>query len=168
MTATAQGFPSIQVGLVDVRTKLSDEQLARVEALHVAREVLENKPGLFVGSKIDGTRSVYDLISLAEWIEQGSSTFDTPEPTEPDIADGSTAQDHFNEGWNAHRREVLSVSDAVDPKSGVEWSREHPAENTKPDASTEAVARLATAMNLPPDILSVPVAPTEDKSVGPW
>jgi hypothetical protein len=51
---------------------LRPSQRRRIEALQSARGVLANTPALFAGSKIDGTRSVGDLIALAEWILFGS------------------------------------------------------------------------------------------------
>lgn len=61
-------------------TTFNLDQHRRVEALKVARSILENKPSPFAGTKVEAIRSVGDLTYLADWILAGSST-DT-EPTD--------------------------------------------------------------------------------------
>jgi hypothetical protein len=56
---------------------LRPSQLRRVEALQVARNTLASTPAVFSGSKLDGTRSIGDLVALADWILFGSDG--TPE-----------------------------------------------------------------------------------------
>jgi hypothetical protein len=55
---------------------LTLDQLRRIEALKVARSILENKPGLFAGSKVEANRAVYDLTFLADWIIDGPDNND--------------------------------------------------------------------------------------------
>ena len=57
-----------------VEQVLTLDQRRRVEALQVARRILENKPGLFAGSKVETSRTVIDLIDLGDWILDGSRT----------------------------------------------------------------------------------------------
>jgi hypothetical protein len=58
-------------------------QQRRVEALKIARQILEVKPGVFSGSKVEANRQVYDLTYLADWIIAGPDetelTDDAPE-----------------------------------------------------------------------------------------
>lgn len=60
---------------------LRPSQLRRVAALHEARKVLENKAGLFVGSKMGEGFGVGDLTYVAGWIIDG------PVPDERDTAE---------------------------------------------------------------------------------
>lgn len=56
---------------------LRPSQLRRVEALKVARQILEIKPGIFTGSKLESARSVVvDLMTLADWILLGPDNSD--------------------------------------------------------------------------------------------
>lgn len=63
---------------------LRPSQLRRVGALRVARSILENKPGVFSGSKVEANRAVYDLTYLADWIisgpDLGTIQDDEPKP----------------------------------------------------------------------------------------
>jgi hypothetical protein len=73
---------TVRAAAVAVDTKLTDDQLRRVEALQVARQTLENKAGLFAGSKVEAHRAVYDLTYLADWIIDGPGAYaseDVPE-----------------------------------------------------------------------------------------
>lgn len=75
MTDTAVPLPEL---LVD--PLLTADQRRRVEALKVARQVLENKPGVFSGSKLEPARSVVvDLMTLADWIIDGPDSDDRVE-----------------------------------------------------------------------------------------
>lgn len=73
---------TVRVAAVAVDTKLTDDQLRRVEALQVARQTLENKPGLFAGSKVEANRAVYDLTYLADWIIDGPAAYADDEPSD--------------------------------------------------------------------------------------
>lgn len=66
MTDTAVPLPETTTEPI-----LTIDQRRRVEALQIARRILESKPGLFVGSKIEEGRRVGDLTYLAEWILGG-------------------------------------------------------------------------------------------------
>jgi hypothetical protein len=70
---------------------LRPAQLRRVEALQVARRMLESKGGMFGGSKVEENRAVYDLTYLADWIIDGPSDFDGDEDY-PDATDVANAQ----------------------------------------------------------------------------
>lgn len=62
-----------------VEPVLTLDQRRRVEALQVARHILENKPQMFAGAKIDPSRTVADLTDLGDWIIDGSKSL---EPTQ--------------------------------------------------------------------------------------
>jgi hypothetical protein len=81
---TAVPMPERKTGTVpDPTTKLTDDQLRRIEALQIARQALEQRPGLFAGSKIEATsRVVFDLTYLADWIIDGPDATRDLEPTE--------------------------------------------------------------------------------------
>jgi hypothetical protein len=82
---------------------LRPSQRRRIEALQSARGVLANTPALFAGSKIDGTRSVGDLIVLAEWILFGSD--------EPDTSDADAAYLR-QQGYISGVRDAATFADA--------------------------------------------------------
>jgi hypothetical protein len=67
---------------------LTIDQLRRVEALKVARSILESKPGLFGGSKVEENRAVYDLTYLADWIIDGPDR-DDDEADTVDMVNGA-------------------------------------------------------------------------------
>lgn len=102
---------------------LRPSQLRRVEALKSARSVLENKAGLWTGSKVDEGRSVVDMLTLADWILTGADPY--PSPTQRDASN----QLYFESGWEAVRAEVMSLADNFDSRAAVDWVREHPAKD---------------------------------------
>lgn len=68
---------------------LTTDQLRRVEALRVARQTLESKPGLFAGSKVEANRAVYDLTYLADWIIDGPDSYASEDDFKVDLANGA-------------------------------------------------------------------------------
>lgn len=114
---------TVRAAAVAVDTKLTDDQLRRVEALQVARQTLENKPGLFAGSKVEANRAVYDLTYLADWIIDGP---DNDEPLSLETSRDASNAAYFNSGWEAVRREVLSVAEQMGDTPAVDWIRQHP------------------------------------------
>jgi hypothetical protein len=60
---------------------LTADQRRRVEALQVSRQILENKAGLFAGSKVEANRAVYDLTYLADWIIDGPDSYASEDDT---------------------------------------------------------------------------------------
>lgn len=79
MTDTAVPLPETEA-VPDDGSMLTADQRRRVEALQVARQILENKPGLFAGSKLEPARSVVtDLTYLADWIINGPDSDDRVE-----------------------------------------------------------------------------------------
>lgn len=127
---------TVRVAAVAVDTKLTDDQLRRVEALQVARQTLENKPGLFAGSKVEANRAVYDLTYLADWIIAG------PADDEPSDA---TATEEELQSMNWARRqgyvegvraaEMISRAGGDADKIGSLLVDDIPPEPTRPYAS---------------------------------
>lgn len=64
----------------DDGSMLKADQRRRVEALQVARQVIETKSGFFAGSKISAQATIGDLTYLASWILDGSPV-DDEEPS---------------------------------------------------------------------------------------
>lgn len=123
----------------DDGSMLTVDQRRRVEALQVARQILENKPGLFAGSKVEANRAVYDLTYLGDWITDGPDNDDTVEiktfggetvavvPMSPETARDASNAAYFNSGWDAVVREVRAVAAQQGAEAAVEWARTHPA-----------------------------------------
>jgi len=123
----------------DDGSMLTVDQRRRVEALQVARQILENKPGLFAGSKVAANRAVYDLTYLGDWIIDGPDNDDTVEiktfggetvavvPMNPETARDASNAAYFNSGWDAVVREVRAVAAQQGAEAAVEWARTHPA-----------------------------------------
>ena len=150
MTDTAVPLPEpIDTDAVQDDQVLRPSQRRRVEALQAARQILEIKPGIFTGSKLEPARSVVvDLMTLADWIIDGpdrdNDTVDlmngagervtsiSTRPGQwadvsPQTAHDASARAYFESGWEAVRTEVLSLAEQVDSRSAVDWIRDHPA-----------------------------------------
>lgn len=117
-------------------TTFNLDQHRRVEALKVARSILENKPSPFAGTKVEAIRSVGDLTYLADWIIAGSSTDDAGErvvsvSSKPGV-------------WEPPRSAADLIADAAPKTVSAPWSgREYAKLPDDADAAADADHRAA-------------------------
>lgn len=150
MTDTAVPLPETEAEAVpDDGSMLTADQRRRVSALQIARDVLENKPALFAGAKVPEVRSVGDLTYLADWIIDGT---DTDAPLSLETSRDATNKAYFDSGWEAVRREVLSLAEHEGAAVAVQWTHDHPADGRLIDG---------------PDTLTADLGPYPDENNGP-
>lgn len=101
-------------------TTFNLDQHRRVEALKVARSILENKPSPFAGTKVEAIRSVGDLTYLADWIIAGPDT--DLEPTDiVELRNGAGELVVRIPVTPAAKTEVRTLSD--DDLENMNWAR---------------------------------------------